>query len=182
MACSANSARPRCFVALRPDPAALAPLDALARRLQRACPGSRRVDPENFHLTLAFIGELAVAWAPQICQYLAAIRPPQFVWTIDRVACFERARVAWAGGPEPAQLAALAHKVRAGLDGLGVPYDRKAFVAHVTLLRKAVGMQAQAVVPPLRWGATPPVLMVSERDARGHVRYRPWADRAPGQG
>jgi 2'-5' RNA ligase len=173
-----NRALHRCFIALLPDTLAREQLDALARALERACPGARRVAGQNLHLTLAFIGALEPRYAPPIQQYLAAIPRAQGSWTIDRVACFERARVAWAGGPSEPQLSALAQVVRDGLDELGVGYDRKAFLGHVTLLRRAMQFSARDLAQPVRWTVTRPVLMVSETDEQGRPRYRPWAGSA----
>lgn len=165
----------RCFVALWPDADARDRLEALARRLQLSCPGSRPTERENLHLTLAFIGPLDSGKGSIISEMLAAIEAPRFSWTIDRVGGFERARVVWAGGgtDEP-RLAALSLAARKGLDALQVPYDRKPFVPHVTLLRKIIRPGAPEPIEPIRWSAAAPVLTVSRRDERGHVRYRPW--------
>ncbi len=162
-------------MALRPDDRARVQLDALARAQQRNCPGSRRVGRENLHLTLAFIGQLDAPAASRVIADLAAFPASEFDWMIDHVAGFERARVAWAGGPPEARLDELAQAVRAVLDKQAVSYDRKAFVAHVTLLRQAAGIRLQVLGQPIPWRVTSPVLMVSQRDPRGRTRYISWS-------
>lgn len=165
----------RWFVALLPDDTARRRLDALARRLQRAHPRGRRIAPGNLHLTLAFIGALPVARAQEVSDCLAALQAPHGTWSIDRVAGFARARVAWAGGAPDAQLLALAHDVREGLQRLSVAFDRAEFAPHVTLLRGVGWVPEEPLRRPIAWLLSRPQLMVSEREGDGPVRYRVWA-------
>jgi 2'-5' RNA ligase len=163
----------RCFVALLPGPAARARLDALARTLQRAHPQARRLTAANLHLTLAFVGACPAQRASRIAAALAALPVHEFTWTLDHVGGFARARVAWAGGPPDPRLDALAARVRKALDALGVRYDGQDFAPHVTLLRGVAGIAARPIARPIDWPSGAPVLMRSDRDARGAVRYRP---------
>ena len=167
---------PRCFVALRPDAAARDQLDALARELERDCPGSRRMQPGNLHLTLAFIGALDSGLATALCNDLKKIEVPDTAWMIDRVDGFRHARVAWAGGASDPQLSALAEVVRQDLDTRTVPYDRKAFFGHVTLLRHVAQFEPRELAQPIRWRLVRPVLMVSETDVVGQLHYRCWIE------
>jgi 2'-5' RNA ligase len=163
----------RCFVALWPDPRARAQLDALSHRLQEQHPRARRTRRENLHLTLAFVGELAEPSAQRVAAALKALQPAPFTWTLDEVGGFARAHVVWAGGHEP-RLAGLARDARDCLDRLEVVYDRKPFIAHVTLLRDVTDVPGVARVAPIEWHVDRPVLLVSERGLRGAIRYRGW--------
>jgi 2'-5' RNA ligase len=169
----------RCFVALQPDEAALARLDQLAGEEQARFPSARRMRRDNLHLTMAFIGALEADRARELAEALAAQAPLPFDWSLDSVGAFAGARVLWVGGSD-AQLDALAARSRRLLDDLGVHFDRKPFVAHVTLLRDlpraAAGEAARRIEPPIRWHAGPPVLLESRTDASG-VRYLPVAAR-----
>jgi 2'-5' RNA ligase len=173
----------RCFVALHPDAAALERLDQLAREEHARFPAARRMRRENLHLTLAFIGALNAGGARQVAARLAAEPPAPFDWSLDAVGAFAGARVLWVGGAD-AQLDALAARVRAMLDELEVRFDRKPFVAHVTLLRDvprdAAGDAVRRVEPPILWHAVAPVLLESRTDSHG-VRYLPVAAE-PGNG
>jgi 2'-5' RNA ligase len=135
---------------------------------------------ENLHLTLAFIGALEETLARQVAAHLAAERVAPFAWTLEAVGAFGGARVLWAGGGD-AQLDALAARSRRLLDELGVRYDRKPFVAHVTLLRKvpreAAREVASRIEPPILWHAGTAVLLQSRTDAAG-THYMPVAVRA----
>ena len=158
----------RCFVALRPDPAAATVLDTLADRLHRQSPGSRRVARDDLHLTLAFIGVLTPECALRIAGLLAQHDPAPFRWRIDRLGRFDRARVAWAAGPDNRPLTALAAGVRHLLDAEAVTYDRRAFVPHVTLLRAlpvTTTLPSDAIEPAIDWLVGAPQLL---RSAGGH--------------
>jgi len=92
---------------------------------------------------------------------------------VDGMGWFPRARVAWAGGPTNPALEASVNAVRARLDALGVAYDRKAFVAHVTLFRD---VRAFACSGPLAqtipWRTEHVALYAAARDERGPVYQR----------
>lgn len=164
----------RCFVALWPDDATRERLAAVAREQQRRFPRARAMRADNLHLTLAFIGELDEARAAKVAAALEALSFDSFGWTLDAVGAFERARVLWAAGPDCAPLAALAQRARALLDELRVRYDRKPFVAHVTLLRDLTRDEARRaaalIAPPVAWRADRPQLLQSVQ-REGRLRY-----------
>lgn len=158
----------RCFVALRPDAAAAAALDALAADLHRQAAGSRRIAREDLHLTLAFIGALAPADAHRVAARLADLDSAAFAWTLDRIGRFASARVAWAGGPDDARLSARADATRRLLDAERISYDRRPFVPHVTLLRSVRADAPRlpgAITLPIAWQAGTPRLL---RSSGGH--------------
>ncbi|MCX8115386.1 MAG: RNA 2',3'-cyclic phosphodiesterase [Burkholderiaceae bacterium] len=175
----------RCFVALSPDDAARERLAAGVREQQRRFPRARAMCAENLHLTLAFIGELDAARAAEVTSALDALPFESFVWTLDAVGAFDRARVLWAAGPDCEPLSQLAQRVRSVLDALRVPYDRKPFVAHVTLLRDLTRSDAQRaaapIVPPIAWRAGRPQLLCSVH-SEGRLRYEPFVPAVTGGG
>ena len=130
---------------------------------------------DNLHLTLAFIGQLDAAVAQQVAAGLAALSIGPFAWTLATIGAFGRSGVLWAGDDDE-RLGTVAARVRHLLDELGVSYDRKPFVAHVTLLRKlpraAARDAAAAIEPPIAWRVADVVLLQSTTDAAGS-RYSP---------
>ncbi len=174
---SARQTTLRCFVALQPDADARDRLEELARAQHAHFPNARLIRRENLHLTLAFISALDAAAAKQLAEHLAEQTFYPFDWALVAMGGFERARVLWAGS-EDARLQAMAARVRRLLDTLDIRYDRKPFVAHVTLLRKlprdATRTASTRIEPPVLWRAAAPVLLQSMTEPRG-TRYRPVA-------
>src|SRR6187455_1100635 len=73
--------------------------------LRGGLPGARWVDPENYHMTLRFIGDVDDALAGEIASLLGQVRRRGFEWRLDGLASFggrkPRAVVAQAA-PSPA--------------------------------------------------------------------------------
>jgi 2'-5' RNA ligase len=174
--------RTRLFFALWPDDGARAALAALTRRAQAAC-GGRAMQPRNLHLTLVFLGDIGTAHRDAAIAAAARVRMTPCTLGIDRSGYFRQGRergIVWAGCETPAPgaateraapLVALAADLRAALAAAGVPFDRKAFVPHVTLLRDA-RVPGQALdFDRIDWPMREFVLVASDRDAQGPV-YR----------
>lgn len=166
----------RCFVAAWPDAAALVQLETTSSAQARQWPSARPVATPNLHLTLAFIGTLAVGRVLALQPRVDQLEVQPFDWTLDRLGLFRQARVLWLGGPPSAPLDQLAGRVRALLDAEGVTYDAKPFVPHVTLLRnfKASALTTTAV-GPIRWPIRQVRLVVSLSTPHG-PSYRNAAD------
>ena len=89
---------------------------------------------ENLHITLAFIGEYKDP--DQVMDALEGIEFSPFTLTMDKVGRWDK--LWWAGFRESKELESLARQVRRALADAGIPYDRKKFKAHVTILRKPI--------------------------------------------
>lgn len=89
---------------------------------------------ENLHLTLAFIGEYGDP--DEVMDALEQVRFAPIEIRLDQVGCF--GDLWWAGIAESDSLQHLAAGVRRALAEAGIPFDRKRFKPHITLLRRAV--------------------------------------------
>ena len=88
---------------------------------------------ENFHLTLAFIGDYG---DPDIVmESLETISFKPFTIELDGFGSF--GDLYWAGIKENEDLKKCVKRVRHALADNGIPFDRKRFNPHVTVLRKA---------------------------------------------
>jgi 2'-5' RNA ligase len=115
-----------------PDPAA----GALAR-VQADLRVGRHVDPETFHLTLAFLGDQSVATAEAVHAELLRIDLPEFEMRIrglDVVGARDP-RLVYAGVEKTTELTALREKVRGAARAAEVELPRERFRPHVTLAR-----------------------------------------------
>lgn len=109
-------------------------VDALGS-LHSGMRGARWLREENFHLTLAFIGEADRHGLHEIASALAAVSAPEFDLRLSGCGFFgdKKPRALWVGAaPNPA-LAHLQSKVAVALNRAGFPIEKRKFTPHVTL-------------------------------------------------
>ncbi len=106
--------------------------------LNGGLPGARWITPENYHLTVRFIGEVDEGLAEDIDGALAVIRARPFDLVLQGVGAFGRGRQVhslWAGVVEDDALLTLHDKIDQALRRIGLPPERRKFSPHVTLAR-----------------------------------------------
>ena len=167
---------PRLFFALWPDPALRGELAAFQRRLRKVMGKGRWLPPQRLHLTLYYLGRLPLPLAEAVQIGARDIEAPPFSVQLDRLGCFERARVLWLGPEQaPRSLIDLHEALRALSDACGNETRPCCFRPHVTLARKLRVSpelpEAAARLLPLRWHATDFALIESVDTAQG-VEYR----------
>jgi 2'-5' RNA ligase len=123
---------------------------------------------ENLHLTLAFIGEYHDP--ERVLEVMNNIPFEPFELTLQGVGAF--GDLWWIGLKPSQQLQNYVRRLRHGLAEAGVPFDRKRFAPHVTILRKANGASVKPVAPvqdePCMI-ATHAALMRSDRGKNGMI-------------
>lgn len=148
----------RLFAAIVPPASALAELASAAEPLQRASPGLRWARPDNWHLTLAFLGEVSEEILPELTVRLeraAGRHPPQHLALAGggTFPSASRARVLWAGvSADRAALRRLAASVAAGARRAGAapPDEGRKYHPHLTLARSAAPADLTSVLAGLR--------------------------------
>lgn len=148
----------RAFVAIHPPPAVRDALEAVQDALP---PGfGRLADPEQLHLTLAFLGERPDHEVEAAHEALLGLRHPPFPLALGGLGTFgsRQPEVLWAGVRDPSTLATLQARVRSALYGAGLVMERRRFRPHVTLAR--LGRTPPEAVERLagflaRWDAFP---------------------------
>ena len=163
----------RLFVAVYPPPAAL---DALAREVSDGLPplvaAWRAVPVSQWHLTLAFLGEVAQDRLSELCERLsrAAGRSSPLTLALSGGGAFPAARrgqVLWVGvrGERSAldALRRLADRVGAAARRTGIAMPARAYRPHLTLARcrDPQGVDAASMVAALS-GYAGPVWPVTE--------------------
>ena len=91
------------------------------------------VPPANLHLTLAFIGEYGNLDA--VTDAVSDVSFQSFAIQLDGAGNFHDTY--WAGIAASDSLFSCVRRLRRSLAEHGIPYDRKKFAPHITLVRKA---------------------------------------------
>ncbi|MBV9736288.1 MAG: RNA 2',3'-cyclic phosphodiesterase [Acidisphaera sp.] len=106
-------------------------------------PGARWVPPENYHITLRFIGETPGHRAEEIDLALAGLRARGFSLSLAGVGLFSkggggkgsRRTSLWVGVERTPPLDLLQSKIETALQRAGLEPERRRFAPHVTLAR-----------------------------------------------
>lgn len=125
---------PRLFTGLEIPPEAISQLSILRGGL----PGARWIDPENYHITLRFIGDIDLAMAREVYSILGDHRRNgEIDITITELSSF--------GGDKPHSILAKVQQTEAltglqaeqerSLRRIGLSADTRKFTPHVTLAR-----------------------------------------------
>lgn len=115
---------------------------------------ARAVPPENYHMTVAFVGEIPVADVEVLRQIGRQLRAARCVIQFDAYEYWPKPALAVAAARNiPPQLEDFWRRLHADLAAAGMALAPKRLRPHVTLARKA----AQAIVPqamsPFAWEA-----------------------------
>jgi 2'-5' RNA ligase len=117
----------RLFVSLRPSRQAVSHLAA-------ALSTRRTSEPEQWHITLAFLGEVKSPDSLYGGLREAAARTPPFELRLAGSGAFTGARAVWAGvAGDLDGLGALASEVQQACRTAGVPLERRRFRPHLTI-------------------------------------------------
>lgn len=124
--------------------------------MQYRLAGASWVDPENYHLTLRFAGDLNRHDAGEWADRLATVRADAFRLRLAGLGAFggDRPHSLWAGvAPEPALMALQRAHERAARQA-GLPPETRKYAPHVTLARLR-GLRAADIAPLLAATAGP---------------------------
>jgi len=124
---------PRIFTGLE-IPAAVA--EALAT-LRGGLPGARWIDPEHYHLTLRFIGDVDDSTAHEVASLLGRIRRPALELRFDALSSFggRRPRAVVAILAQTAGLMELQAEHERLMQRVGLEPEGRKYTPHVTLAR-----------------------------------------------
>jgi RNA 2',3'-cyclic 3'-phosphodiesterase len=173
-------APPRLFAGVSVPPEVGQAIGVVTAAGTRLLPDARWSPPEDWHVTLMFLGDVALARVVEISVRLRRIaeRTSGFETAIGGMGGFPsaaRARVVWIGLDDPDDgWSGLASGVREALAGVVLPAPQ-AFVPHITLARSAQPIAlprslVERVVGPVGFAVTGFSLFRSHPDSSG-ARY-----------
>lgn len=128
----------RIFIALDIPADVRERLSQYVDRVRPLAPDARWTRIESLHVTLKFIGEVSDAKVAEIKAALAPIRTEQFQFEFKEIGFFptpRSARVFWAGVSAGDALPQLASTIESAIEKLGIPREKRAYHAHLTLAR-----------------------------------------------
>lgn len=105
--------------------------------LRGGLPPARWIEPENYHLTLRFIGDVEARVADEIVAELDRIERPAFEIALQGLGAFgsRKPHSVYAGVAPSLELEQLQSDVDRVMRRIGLPADQRRFTPHVTLAR-----------------------------------------------
>ena len=161
----------RLFFGLELSGAAREALASLAPALRQAASG-RWTAPENYHVTLAFLGMTPENCLPQLFSFADRAFGAPFEVTVTGLGTFKNGAILWAGVEKCAPLAALQKRLSLMLAENGYPAEPGDYTPHITLAR---GARIAAPLPsfePVRFSVDHAALFESAR-VEGVLSYIP---------
>jgi 2'-5' RNA ligase len=158
----------RLFFALLPGPAVRRSVAHIQRRLD--CK-ARAVSPEQFHITLAFLGNQPQGKVTALKSLAASLDFEPCELQLDRIGTFRRAGVLWLGATTiPPALQAFQRALSDGLEATGIDYDQKQWKPHLTLYRRLRKPHASITFEAVPWRLKG-FALVESVGVRNGVRY-----------
>lgn len=143
-------------------------------------PGARWIDPENYHLTLRFIGDIDQRTADEIARALARVDRPRFDLSLEGLDALggRKPHSIVAGVKSSPALKELQAEHERIMQRIGLEPERRRFRPHVTLARIRSASQADAanylalrghfMTPPFPVGR---FVLLSSRASKGGGPY-----------
>jgi 2'-5' RNA ligase len=105
--------------------------------LRGGLPGARWIDPENYHLTLRFVGDVDGAVGRDVMQILGDVHRRAFELAFDRLDQFggRKPRAVFVAPSANAALTELQAEHDRLLQRIGLPPEARKYAPHVTLAR-----------------------------------------------
>lgn len=150
------------------------------RQRQLHCDG-RPVPAANFHVTLAFIGEVGNSALEALCQqvdeHLASTSAQNFTLALDQVGYWPRPGIFWLGSSAvPDAAKQLAKSLRGIASAAGGKRDKKPWQPHVTLYRRCNSAPPAPPSVPILAVPGKHVTLFESLNGRQGVSYHPVAD------
>lgn len=132
----------------------------------------RPVDPDNFHITLAFLGSVSAQTQHCLEGMADGVRGRPFELSMDHLGHWARPRVIWLGASsQPPALLELVSGINQGIRGCGLTPELRPYQAHLTLMRKAACGPVHQPIPSLRWPVSDFVLVASDTRSEGVIYH-----------
>ena len=155
----------RLFIAIKLNSELRNALTDVQKHLIRRGVSGNYTNTDNLHITLAFIGEYD---EPDfVTEVISEVPFSPFPISLSALGHF--GDLWWVGISDNAELASYVKRLHQALSEAGIPFDKKKFSPHITLIRKAIGSLPAVSVPKTTMSVDHISLMRSERGPKGMI-------------
>ena len=144
----------RCFVAIECDnPDVMKGIKQVQTALESTGANLKKVETENIHLTLKFLGEITQPKVDEVTQVVQGISFTPFSFKVEEVGVFPNMRrpaTIWAGITEGvSEIVLVFEELDGKLSKLGFERERRKFHPHLTIGRVRTGKNREQLVEEL---------------------------------
>ena len=165
-----NNSIERLFFALWPDLNVRQAINQLSQPVMQGING-KIIPHENWHITLAFLGNVDMPTKQCMQQVAATVQGSRFSLSLDQLGYWPKPRILWIGTSQtPDALHNLVTNLTTVLQGCGYCPDTRPFQIHLTLMRKATRIKTLLPITPVAWSVEDFCLVRSVTDSNG-ARY-----------
>ena len=163
----------RVFFALWPDYTIQKQLAYFAKTLVPTC-GERPVKTQHIHLTLAFLGNLAINRLPELQSAACNVTAQAFSLSIQKTYYWKHNRIIYAYAESfPTELFSLVDTLRNTISTAGFTVDQRTYKPHITTFIRNVKRHTEIdFTQPIQWHARQWCLIQSKQTSKG-VDYIP---------
>ena len=155
----------RLFIAIKLNSELRNALTDVQKHLIRRGVSGNYTNTDNLHITLAFIGEYD---EPDfVTEVISEVPFSPFPISLSTLGHF--GNLWWVGLDDNDELGSYVKRLRKALSEAGIPFDKKKFSPHITLIRKAIGTLPAVSVPKTVMSVDHISLMRSERGPKGMI-------------
>lgn len=141
----------RVFFAIFPNKSVQTQLAHQAELLEPIC-GGRTIKMQHIHLTLLFLGNVAVHRIEMLRQIMRNISAQAFEFNLEKICYWKRNQVLYIQARQfPAELFFLVDSLSNSLSEAGFLFDKRVYKPHVTLIRKATHPVTINLNDPIKW-------------------------------
>ena len=155
----------RLFIAIKLNSELRNALTDVQQRLIRRGIRGNYTNTDNLHITLAFIGEYDEP--DYVTEVISEVPFSPFPISLSTLGHF--GNLWWVGLDDNDELDSYVKRLRKALSEAGIPFDKKKFSPHITLIRKAIGTLPAVSVPKTAMSVDHISLMRSERGPKGMI-------------
>jgi RNA 2',3'-cyclic 3'-phosphodiesterase len=160
----------RLFFALWPNTDVRQAILKLSQPITQGIHG-KIVPYDNWHITLAFLGEVDKSTKQCMQQAATTIQSHRFSLSLDKLDYRAKTRILWLVANEtPDALRDLVTQLNTALQDCDYQPDTRPFKTHITLMRKAEKIKTLSPITPMTWTVEDFCLVRSILDSRG-ARY-----------